>query len=566
MTPRTATPVPRPSLLARFGPLTAVLVAIGLVAGLASTGRDDTAVSTAGTESEVGSATSQLPITYAEAEEAGTTDDFDWGEACDPETGRVAIPSLYAPPCVVERPGVEGEATTQGVTDDTIKVVYYQPADDDLSASLSAVLDPQEAREDTAAKLLAMLEDRFELWGRQLEVVPFKGSGADETSSRADAVEVATEIGAFASLGGPGQQGAYAEELANRGVLCLGCGLSVPDSTFQENAPYTWGSQQSPEQYLVTLGDYLIGRLNKRKAEFAGDPAMRTRDRVFGAVHFEQDPPVFTETEKVVEERGAALGYESAISITYQLVIPELAEKARSIIAQLKEAEVTTVVFLGDPIMPTYLTRAATDQEYFPEWIITGTVLTDTSVFGRQYDQRQWAHAFGLSNVPARLPREQGEAWRLHEWFHGEPPAATKTVAVIYEPIRLLLLGIHLAGPNLSAETFRDGLFSFPVSGGTVTSPQMSFGDHGFFENPDYLAFDDMTEIWWDAEAEGPDEQGTEGKGMMRYVDGGKRYLAGEMGDGPPGAFREEGSVTLYEEPPAGAGPPDYPSPAAGGS
>jgi hypothetical protein len=57
-------------------------------------------------------------------------------------------------------------------------------------------------------------------------------------------------------------------------------------------------------------------------------------------------------------------------------------------------------VFLGDPIMPIYLTKAATDQNYFPEWIITGTVLTDTTVFGRLYDQKQWAHAFGISSLP----------------------------------------------------------------------------------------------------------------------------------------------------------------------
>src|SRR5690606_40531914 len=120
-------------------------------------------------------------------------------------------------------------------------------------------------------------------------------------------------------------------------------------------------------------------------------------------------------------DRGAARGYKTTIRITYQLVIAELAEKARTIISQLKEAGVTTVMFLGDPVMPIYLTQAATDQDYFPEWVITGTVLTDTTSFGRRYDQQQWANAFGISSLAARLPQEQGESYRLHEWFYGKP-------------------------------------------------------------------------------------------------------------------------------------------------
>ena len=57
--------------------------------------------------------------------------------------------------------------------------------------------------------------------------------------------------------------------------------------------------------------------------------------------------------------------------------------------------------------MPIYLTKAATEQNYFPEWVITGTVLTDTTALGRLYDQKQWAHAFGLSSLPVRIPKEQ---------------------------------------------------------------------------------------------------------------------------------------------------------------
>lgn len=565
MTPRTNTPPSRASVLSRFGPLTVILAAIALVTVVASTG-DGGAALTTRKPTAAGSNKGELPITWAEAKSAGTSAKFSWGKNCDQKTGRVAVPSNYAPPCVVARPGVKEPLPVQGVTATTITVVAYEAADDDLSASLQSLLDPKEAQRDTRTKITELLEDRYETWGRKIKIVFFKGTGSDETSSRADAVTVATEIGAFASLSGPGQQGAYAEELAKRGVLCFGCGLALPDASYQENAPYLWGSSMTPEQFLPILGDYVIGRLFKRKAEFAGDPKMRSKERVMGTVNFEQDPPVFGATSEAALKQGEAVGYKPKVRLTYQLVIAELAEKSRAIISQLKEAGVTTVIFLGDPIMPIYLTQAATDQDYFPEWVISGTVLTDTTVFGRQYDQKQWSHAFGISPLPVRLPQDQGEAWRLHQWFYGAPPQAKLTIGVLYEPIRLLMLGIHQAGPNLSAETFRDGMFAYPISGGSPTSPQISFGDHGLFETPDFLTVDDMTEIWWDAEATGVDEQTKPGTGMMRYIDGGKRYKIGEIPRARAKLFVKKGAPTMLDKPPADQAPPDYPSPAKGGS
>jgi hypothetical protein len=566
MTPRTSTPPPRLSPVRRFGPLAAVLVALGLVAALASTGRDEVVRATSTSAAAGNPGNPNLPIQWNDAKKAGTTSQYDWGPTCDKTTGRVKVPTVYAPPCLYAPPKLKGGATYQGVTATSIKVVLYQAADDDLAASLNAQLDSAADTRATQEALIHVLESTFQTWGRKIDIVNFKGTGSDETSSRADAIKVAKEIKAFASIGGPGQESAYAEELAANKVLCIGCGLALPDSALQDNAPYLWGNLQTPEQYLVNLGDFIIGRLVGKPPAFAGSEDIRKRkERVFGVVHFEQDPPVYGDVEKMVAKEGGDRGYKAARNLTYQLVISELPTKARDLVADLKEHKVTTVIFLGDPVMPVYLTKAATAQGYFPEWIITGTVLTDTTVFGRLYDQRQWAHAFGVSSLPARVPQKLGEAWQLHQWFYGKPPAAEKTAAVIYEPIRIFMLGVHMAGPNLTPETFRDGLFAYPPTGGTPLHPQLSFGDHGYFGRPDYNAVDDMQIIWWDAEAEGPDEQGKEGKGMMRYTEGGRRYLPGTLSPGDPGVFDRAGSVTVYDKVPPGDEAPSYPSPGPGG-
>ena len=56
---------------------------------------------------------------------------------CDTELGTVAVPSVYALPCVPAFDGDNGGATAQGVTADAIKVVYYAP---EQNADLESIL------------------------------------------------------------------------------------------------------------------------------------------------------------------------------------------------------------------------------------------------------------------------------------------------------------------------------------------------------------------------------------------------------------------------------------------
>lgn len=408
-----------------------------------------------------------------------------------------------------------------------------------------------------------MLEDIYETYGRTIDVEVMVGSGAadDVTAAVRDAIRVSEEIKPFAVINGPALTSAFAETLADNGIICINCGLSVPDAVYQENAPYMWGNLPTPEQFLRNFSTFTSRRLLGRQAEFAG-PELRDRERVFGTINFDQDPPVFEDVRREINERGKLRGYEAAVAESYILDIARLPERAATIIAKMKAAGVTTVIFLGDPIMPQYLTQAATREDYYPEWVIAGTVLTDTTTLGRTYDPAQWAHAFGVSNLAGRRPIEQQEQWRLHEWYYGDTPDAALTSGIIWPFVQLLMTGIHMAGPNLTPETFRDGLFAYPPSGGGPTTPQISYGDHGYFPDPDFLSVDDVAEIWWDPEATGPDEQNkSEKPGMWRYANGGTRYLPGQIGSGPPGAHDPATSPALFTETPPVDQYPDYPPP-----
>jgi hypothetical protein len=87
-------------------------------------------------------------------------------------------------------------------------------------------------------------------------------------------------------------------------------------------------------------------------------------------------------------------------------------------------------------------------------------------------------------------------------------PAAEQRVRRPRAALRTLFTGVHLAGPELTPETFRDGLFRYPPSGGDPTAPTISRGDHGLWPEVDYADVDSVAHIWWDPAAEGADEAG----------------------------------------------------------
>jgi len=265
--------------------------------------------------------------------------------------------------------------------------------------------------------------------------------------------------------------------------------------------------------------------------------------------------------EAVFEKSLAADGITLAEKVAYKSPV-DLQTDAPQLIAKLKAAGVTSVIFSGDPVAPGPLTVAATGQEYFPEWILTGAALTDTTAFGRTYDQRQWAHAFGVSQLAARVDPQTAGTLFLYKWFFGQdPPAPTGAPTRVVEPA-LFYAVIQGLGPNLTAQGFQDALFAAPPTTRALTQPSLSYGDKGIWPKTDFMGVDDATEVWWNPDATGPDELQRNGKGMYEYVLGGKRYLPGEWPSTPSTAFDPQGAVTFYPEPPPSEQIPTYPSPA----
>src|SRR4051812_743966 len=521
----------------------------------------------AGTASGAATSTIPGPLTFDQAKAQGK--DVDWGTNCDTTTGKVKVPSGYAPPCVAPwKGGDNGGKTAPGVTADTITLALYQAQPHLLQQAFFKNTRSDESlgkERDTTQDYVDYFSSHYELYGRKIDLVTVKASGApdDAVAAKADAIKVATELHAFASFGGPGQTTAYADELSARGVLCVGdCVIAEPQSFLERHAPYVWPTIASPEQASEHWAAFVGKQLAKGKATHAGE-ALRGERRVFGVVHYDDDAGTFAKSVKHFEGRLASYGVKPATTVPYSLDLATAQQDARTMVAKLKSAGVTSVILAGDPVFPTFLTKEATAQQWFPEWIVLGYAFTDTAVFGRQYDQEQWKHAFGVSLLPARTTDDVDELGNLVTWQTGHPPPAKTFRELVQAPL-VFFTGVHLAGPKLTATSFAAGLDRFPPAETTTpTRLHLSWGKHGIWKGVDLTGGDDATVIWWDPDAKGADEVGREGTGLYRYADDGTRYLPGQWPKAKITLFDPKTSTAVLDTLPPEDQPPSYPSPAA---
>jgi len=553
-------------LLRRYAPIGAVMAVVAALVGVSFLGGEGNEPTATADRPPTATAEDELPdgvTTWSMAEQQGL--DVEWPETCDTETGQVAIPFFFRPECVVGSDESDG-ATAPGVTADTITVVAWLPSESDpiftLVRQALGIDDSVDEIRRTYEGLAEIFQQYYETYGRtvELEFVQASGSMLDPVAARADAIRAA-EYGPFAVWGGPLLASTWTEELHARGIVCMQCpGIS-------DNAPTAFGILPSQSQVQAHVVSYVTKKLAGGTADFAGEGS-QGKERVFGLLSLAQSDSDERRVERYVEAFDKE-GVDIVETGSFPLDPARAQELATGIVARMKDAGVTTVIVRADPITLPAFTREATKQGWFPEWVIGGYQFTDTSTFARTFDQDQWTHAFGLSFLPPKAPPEVTPAYRLYEWYHGSPPPADNSLILTYPQVALFFTAIHLAGPHLTPEHYRDALFAFPPTPKARTQPSVDYG-FGIWHDPtkprddyegDYEGIDDMVELWWDAEAEGPDETGEDGTGLYRYVNDGQRYLPHEYTSDVE-VFDRDNSVTEIDDPPAEEIPPDYPSPA----
>lgn len=559
----------------RSGPLVGIVVALVAITVAVVVNRDN-GTSTATTTNSTLPTANATPaaalqpagvLSWSQAKAEGKTASIDWGARCDTSIGKLKYPSYFAGECYAPFSGDNGGSTYQGVTANSIKVALYLPQDHDpvLSFAYGAIgaTDTNAETTQTVQDFIKFFETYYETYGRKVELVPYTATGTilDEVAARADAVHIAESVKPFAVIGGPMLSNAFADELAARKILCLDCTPGQPDDWYSARAPYVWGLQAGPEQVQQVLAEYMGKRLAGRVADNTDDPALRTKKRVFGIIYLTNGPES-EQIENEFEDNLARYKIHPAVVLSYKSPL-DLLNDAPSLLAKLKDKGVTSIVFNGDPLAPGALTGAAVTQRYFPEWILSGTALDDTNVFGRTYDGNEWRHAFGITFLPARTDPSVSGFMYLHQWFFGRPiPSPTGGQLTVGDWI-LFYSVLQTIGPNVTPQTFGQALFAAQPTARAITQPSISFGNKGLWPHPDYLGIDDAAEVWWNPRATGPDELQRQGTGMYEFVDGGKRYLPGQWPTTAPDVFDMKGAVDLYTTVPKGEQVPNYPPPAA---
>ncbi len=471
---------------------------------------------------------------------------------CDPETGRIRVPSLTAPPCVVEWPaGADnGGETALGVTGDAIVMVVRG------DVGQTNVHDDVRGLPKAWKDVVDVYNHHYEFWGREVRLEFIETSGSTEVAQRADATRAVNDFSPFlvhdATTDGNGRA-VFEAEMAARGVIVWGTNVSWQET--QDQPGFRWSGQPDDRIMVLHVTEYVGKRVAGDPVQWAGDDLVGEPRRI-GMVYTDRWDRDF------IDEQVARHGFELAEALSYDegAESTQRQERARLIVARLRDAGVTTVIAGTDSQFTGTLTQATTDQQWFPEWVMTGYTGQDAPFFARLYDQEQWAHAFGPGPISLGVVGRRAGAGPLFVWHHGREPSGY-IVSQANAMVSWAMACLHLAGPDLTAESFRDGCLAYPPSLGSycdcVTSIGVSFTDDRL-PWTDYSGSDDMAEKWWDPTAETISLAGNVQVGAYQFVGNGQRYAVGEWPDDEPRVFDPDVAVAQLAESPPNDTPPDY--------
>ena len=515
-----------------YGPLVALIALLALITTLApSRGAEEIVSSTTGGSSgsrEIGSAGGVIAGSKGTTVAGTATGGANTGPCTDRPKQVPGDP--YSPPCVAFS-GDNGGSTYRGVDAKTIKVTYRLTSDPSIQDAIASVgggdaLDSPEAVERTAYGLIDYFNSRFQFYGRKIKLIPFQGRGqltteilgGGQDAANNDAIKVAKEVGPFGDISAISQP--YSDALSREKVMAFGAPY-MSREWFTQRRPYTWSITPDCTKLTELIVGYGIKRIFGFPADWAGG-SLKGRPRKVGFLA--PDNPVYQECADHGEKMLNDAGYHFADRQSYTLDIASLSSQAASLVAKFSNEGITSIVCACDPILPIFMTAKAHEQSWTPEWLVTGTALTDVDIVGQFYDQDEWTHAFGLSALGALEPLRGSFGYQAYKSVRKDEPALI--VDILYYSFYILALGIQLAGPDLNPETFEKGMFAYP--GGYGIAGRWKFGPG------DYTPMEDAREIWWDPNA--LSVQNGKAGAYRQGIAG--RYTAGTWPRGKPQVFK----------------------------
>jgi hypothetical protein len=419
------------------------------------------------------------------------------GVRCGPGVRQFAW-SAYAPPCVPAWHGDNGGATAPGVTATTITLTYrlsYSAQQSALNAVGGDAVPQDAAYVADLRTYVAYFNREFELYGRHVVLKTFQGQGdyvaedqgQDLAAAQADAV-TARDLGAFGDVTFLLTSSIpYEEDLAAEHVISFS---PTGDSHrwFAAYRPYEYSIWASGTKIAASYVDTVCERMAHLPAVFAGSATLRGRTRVFGLLT--PDSPDYLHVGDEVASGLASCGAGLAKREAYPIDEAQMEQVAVSAVAQLRAKGVTTVLCLCDPVFPVFLTQAADQQGYHPEWLVPNYL----DPAARLPAQDQWSHAISVDGwpMPSASSSEPDQVYARADPGHAP---AEQYAMVAYYTLLEVFDGLQMAGPHLTPESFAAGLAALPALGPGQLGT-WSFG-------PDRFTAPATTLLeWWDPGAQ----------------------------------------------------------------
>jgi hypothetical protein len=457
------------------------------------------------------------------------------GVACKPGVRQLPT-SQYAAPCIASYTGGNGGPTSNGVTADTIKIAIRIPSDsngpnaqavDQVQAKAGQLTATQQKQ--VMLDLLPYFNKMFDLYGRHVVMPDYggQGNGTDEAQSKgdvaacADANDLASTVHAFGAVryGTYGYESQPFAECAKKYGLFLPLGAPYfPEQYYQRWDPYVWGDTMQCERIAHDVAEYVNKRLAGKKAKWSGDLTLQNSVRKFGT--YVPDNPGYARCVNITDDDTKTKYHNSpGDRYNYALDVSQFPTEAARGVVQFKNNGDTTIIMACDPISITFLTAAASQQQYHPEWLSIGVALEDTDGYARIYDQDAVkGHLFGMSQLGAdkRLNDPNGEAAVAYKAATGK--ALPAGAAPVYFSMLSMFTQLQAAGPILTPANIAKGTHALPP-GGSPTAP------NGTWDwSTEHTSIHDSREIYYDSTALGYD--GKAGTYLDTY--GGRRFAAGQ--------------------------------------
>ena len=445
--------------------------------------------------------------------------------------------SAYGAACQGASDGKNPGATSAGVTADTITVtlrIANGGASAALLATAGTAADSLGGNQAEVAadmqKLVAYFNRVFDLYGRRVELRVFEGQGdflaefqnQNVQGAQADGAR-ARDQHAFADVSIVTQTQPYSEALVSQKIIAMSP-VYLSDGWYDAHAPYAFGvAWPTGTRVGQFMGNVACARLAGGNAAFAGDDATRATPRVFGIIHPEN--PEFAKAGDMADRALRACGHTPARRIGYALNIATAQSEHTNAIAQMKAAGVTTVLCVCDEFSPIFLTRAAEQQQYRPEWL----QLWWPDPWQRLAASSQWSHSMHTGGTaPDFMAGEVGATWKAAA--RGAQPQAPAALPVVHEQLLALFSALQAAGPALTPVTFQQGFSSLPATSAGDFGP-WSFGAGA------HVARSQFQLGWYDPGA----RSSFDGQvGAIRSCEDGRFFRfddAGGLGSGPLDCF-----------------------------